>query len=97
MARLCENIVGDHDTDISELLYKHVGRKELEQAMCHDLSSACTQQAQPFTGSRPDEDFTEEDPEHLNMMRMMAQMEEQGMSGTVGLRAHVTAALCTLL
>lgn len=84
MARMCEDIVGDHDTDLAELLLANPGRATVEQQLCYDLSSACVKKPPKFSGPRPDgEDFEEIDTEELGMLRMMATMQEQGMSGNV--------------
>lgn len=84
MARMCEDIVGDHDTDLAELLLANPGRATVEQQLCYDLSSACVQKPPQFSGPRPDgEDFEEIDTEELGMLRMMATMQDQGMSGNV--------------
>lgn len=84
MIRMCEDIVGDNDTDLAELLLAKPGRAKVEQELCHNLSSVCSKKAPKFSGPRPDgEDFEEVDPEELQMQRMMAMMQDQGMSGNV--------------
>lgn len=84
MIRMCEDIVGDHDTDLAELLLSKPGRAKVEQELCHNLSSVCSRKPPKFSGPRPDgEDFEEVDLEELQMQRMMAMMQDQGMSGNV--------------
>lgn len=83
MARICESIVVENKEAVKALLANRTPRVELEQKMCHEVSSVCVTPPPPFTGSRPDEEFEIADPEQLEMMKTMAQMEEQGMSGTV--------------
>lgn len=83
MARLCENIVVNNKEAVKKLLGNRTPRGELEQKMCNEISTVCVKPPPPFTGSRPDEEFEKADEEQLEMMKTMAQMEEQGMSGTV--------------
>eukprot|EP00892_Ulva_mutabilis_P012851 jgi/Ulvmu1/9939/UM058_0022.1 len=84
MVRMCEDIVGDHDTDLAEVLLRNPGRATVEQELCHDFSSACVKKPPKFSGPRPDgEDFEEVDQEALQMQRMMSVMQEQGMSGNL--------------
>jgi len=84
MVRMCETIVGDHDTDLAELLLRSPGRAIVAQELCHGLSSACAKKPPKFTGPRPaGEDFEEVDPEKLEMHRMMSMMQDNGMSGNV--------------
>ena len=84
IAKLCESILGDHDSDISELLFRQASRSEVANELCNELTGSCSKKPPPFSGPRPDgEDWKEVDPEELKLQRMMAQMESSGMSGDV--------------
>lgn len=85
MARICEDIVVKNKDAVKELLVNRTPRPEFEQKLCNGVASACTSPTPPFTGTREDEEFQKADEEQLEMMKTMAQMEEQGMSGTVRL------------
>ena len=88
MARICSDLIGEYDMDLSELLYKPgTTRSQVTNALCYDLSGYCRKKPPPFTGSRPDgEDFLELDDTKLKLKRMVSSMTDQGMSGNV--RSH---------
>lgn len=83
MARMCEDIVVKNKEAVKDLFINKTPKPELENKMCNQISSACVTPPPPFTGSRNDEEFKKADEDELEMMKTMAQMEEQGMSGTV--------------
>lgn len=84
LTRVCSELVGDHDVDLSELLVRGAELPEVTHVLCRVWSGACSQRAPPLTAPRPDgEDFVPLDEEELRMRRMLANMQQQGMSGEV--------------
>jgi hypothetical protein len=83
MARLCENIIVQNKAAVQELLVNKTPKEELERKLCYEVSSACSRPTPAFTGSREDEEFKVADKDDLELLKTLAQMEEQGMSGTV--------------
>mmetsp|Transcript_39382 Transcript_39382/g.100624 ORF Transcript_39382/g.100624 Transcript_39382/m.100624 type:complete len:319 (+) Transcript_39382:96-1052(+) len=84
IARACDNVFNDHDTDIAEALYKeeHMKRAELQQLLCYDLQRVCPEKKTAIKGSRPhDEVWAEVDPEKLKIQKMMKEMEAAGAPG----------------
>lgn len=83
MARLCDDIVVKNKKAVQELLVNRTPKPELQQKLCKEVSTVCVEPPPPYQGKREDEEFKKADEEDLEMMRTMAKMEEQGMSGTV--------------
>lgn len=86
LARVCSNLMNEHDIDLAELLYRQVTRAQLSNALCRELSGACKRKPPPFLGPRADgEAFVVMDADQLRMKKMMNDMQAQGMSGSVRL------------
>ena len=84
LAKICTDLLGEHDTDVSELLVHKAKRADISNALCHDLTSACTKGTPAFQGDRPEgEDWKAVDEQQVKLQRMLAQMEGDGMSGNV--------------
>lgn len=86
LARVCSNLMNEHDIDLAELLYRQVTRAQLSNALCRELCGACKRKPPPFLGPRADgEAFVVMDADQLRMKKMMNDMQAQGMSGSVRL------------
>ena len=86
IAKICSDLIGDHDTDLSEMLVQQAGRAAISNALCHTLSPACAKPPPKFEGARPDgEEWLPVDEGQIKLQRMLAQMEGDGMSGDVRL------------
>jgi hypothetical protein len=84
IAKVCDDLLGEHDIDISEAMYKDASSSVITNQLCHELTSACTGKPPIFKGPRPaGEEWKEVDPEELKLKRMLAQLEGDGMSGNV--------------
>jgi hypothetical protein len=84
IAKVCEELLGEHDIDISEKLFKEASRADITNLLCNELTSVCTGKQPIFQGPRPDgEDWKEADLEEIKLQRMLAQLEGDGMSGSV--------------
>jgi hypothetical protein len=85
IAKICETVLGEHDTDIAELLFHDTDLEEITNVLCNDLTPACVNPAPPFHGLRPDgEAWVQVDASQLKLNKVLAQMEGDGMSGEVG-------------
>mmetsp|Transcript_9393 Transcript_9393/g.28231 ORF Transcript_9393/g.28231 Transcript_9393/m.28231 type:complete len:321 (-) Transcript_9393:1411-2373(-) len=85
VAKAAQQVLGDLDTDLGELLWKgESGRLAITNWLCKEATDACTKKAPPLPGSRkPGPAFKEIDEQELNMQRMMKSMEGSGMKGSV--------------
>jgi len=84
IAKACDNLLGEHDTDIAEELYKEsVKRAQLTQMLCYDLTDSCSRKPPKLPkGGRPhDEEWEEIPEEELKVQRMMREMKGAGMPG----------------
>ena len=84
IAKVCETVLEDTDTDLSELLVHDKPLAAVTHALCHELTPSCVKATPKFSGPRPDgEEWVPVDEQQLQMQRMLAQMEADGMSGSV--------------
>jgi len=85
VARACDGVFFDYDTDIAEALFKNADmtRASLFQLLCYELQDVCPDKPIKMgKTSRPhDEEWEEIDPEKLKLQKMMAQMQMEGMPG----------------
>lgn len=84
IARACEEIIGDVDTDVGEVLYKgEVNRAKLREILCTDLTDACESASPKVPKSRKaGPEFVEMSDEEISMADMMANMKDiPGMPG----------------
>eukprot|EP01025_Chloroclados_australasicus_P021909 TRINITY_DN22838_c1_g1_i1.p2 TRINITY_DN22838_c1_g1~~TRINITY_DN22838_c1_g1_i1.p2 ORF type:complete len:209 (-),score=40.23 TRINITY_DN22838_c1_g1_i1:105-731(-) len=90
LAKVCKDVTGEIDIDLSELIFSAASRAEILQAMCYDLTDACKTKPGKFVGERPDgEDFQPMDESTLKLKRTMDSMSAQGMSGDLMSRDRV--------
>eukprot|EP00899_Mesostigma_viride_P002741 jgi/Mesvir1/12468/Mv00619-RA.1 len=85
VARTCKEVLGDHDTDLAELLFKgEMQRAQLTRHLCNELSGACTGKVPKLGKSgRADEEFLELSEKEAQMEALMASLG--GMDGMDGM------------
>jgi len=84
IAKACEEVMGDSDTDLAEAMYKgDMQRAKLTNLLCHDLADVCTSKPPKVPKTRkPGPAFVEMDEEEIRMQQMMASMKDMpGMPG----------------
>mmetsp|Transcript_8268 Transcript_8268/g.51530 ORF Transcript_8268/g.51530 Transcript_8268/m.51530 type:complete len:301 (-) Transcript_8268:560-1462(-) len=84
IARACDEIMGDHDTDLAEMLYdEKYQRAQLNNFLCYEESNACVVKAPPLPKDRePGPKFEEMTEQDLKMQKMMREMGNMpGMPG----------------
>eukprot|EP00238_Polyblepharides_amylifera_P012386 CAMPEP_0196580438 /NCGR_PEP_ID=MMETSP1081-20130531/28629_1 /TAXON_ID=36882 /ORGANISM="Pyramimonas amylifera, Strain CCMP720" /LENGTH=248 /DNA_ID=CAMNT_0041900301 /DNA_START=257 /DNA_END=1003 /DNA_ORIENTATION=+ len=84
IAKACEEVIGDSDTDLAEALYKgDMQRAKLQNLLCRDLSDVCTNAPPSVPKSRkPIEEFVELSDKEVEMQELMATMGDiPGMPG----------------
>eukprot|EP00191_Tetraselmis_sp_GSL018_P015891 CAMPEP_0177595942 /NCGR_PEP_ID=MMETSP0419_2-20121207/10687_1 /TAXON_ID=582737 /ORGANISM="Tetraselmis sp., Strain GSL018" /LENGTH=322 /DNA_ID=CAMNT_0019087559 /DNA_START=147 /DNA_END=1112 /DNA_ORIENTATION=+ len=84
VAKACDNVLGEHDTDVAELLYQESAkRSQLSQLLCHDLTDVCNSKPPklPKKGRPHDEEWIEVDEKELQMQKLMRDMQGAGMPG----------------
>lgn len=76
IARACDEIMGDHDTDLAEMLYdEKYQRAQLNNFLCYEESNACVVKAPPLPKDRePGPKFEEMTEQDLKMQKMMREM-----------------------
>lgn len=76
IARACEEILGDHDTDLAEMLFnENYQRAQLNNFLCYEESNACVVKAPPLPKDRePGPKFEEMTEQDLKMQKMMREM-----------------------
>ncbi|GAQ83536.1 hypothetical protein KFL_001520060 [Klebsormidium nitens] len=84
IARACEEVIGDSDTDVAEALFREsTKRAQLSKLLCYELSGACKRKPPPVPKDRPaGEEFQPKDSKDLEVERLMQEM--QGMGGMGG-------------
>lgn len=85
IARAAEEILGEHDTDLGEVLWKgEAGRAGVTAWLCKEITASCLHEPPPLPrGRKPSAPFQKVDKEELNMQRMMAAMEGTGMRSSL--------------
>lgn len=83
--RAAAEVVGDHDTDLAEELWKlKMGRAQFTNWLCHQLTKSCRGKPPKLPADRkPGPAFQVLDEQQASLQKMMASMKEQGMGGTV--------------
>ena len=85
VARACSAVLGEHDTDLAEALFVDpgLGRAQLEQLLCRELSGACRGAPPPLPPGRPEgppfEALSAQEAEMEALMRRMGDVP--GMPG----------------
>jgi hypothetical protein len=85
VAKAAEEIIGEHDTDLAEELWKgNKNRAQLTKWLCYELTNSCKTKPPPLPKDRkPGPTFKEMDEKDLQMQRLMANMKESGLGGTM--------------
>lgn len=99
VARACSSVLGEHDTDLAEALFvdRTLGRAQLEQLLCRELSGACSKAPPPLAPGRPrGPPFEAKSSQEVEMEAMMRSMGDvPGMPGARGCCWLVLACLLT--
>ncbi|OAE21090.1 hypothetical protein AXG93_3661s1150 [Marchantia polymorpha subsp. ruderalis] len=79
LERACQEVMGDHDTDVAEFMYKgNVQRAAVSKFLCKDLSKACVGKPPPLPKNRetgpPFSPKPSKDAEMERIMRSMSDM-----------------------
>eukprot|EP00850_Spirogloea_muscicola_P004588 SM000019S05132 [mRNA] locus=s19:1084624:1088069:- [translate_table: standard] len=73
--RACEEVMGEHDTDVAELLYADGNRSALSKLLCKDLSGACKGPVPRVSKGRTrNEEFSKMEAKEAEMERLMRSM-----------------------
>lgn len=83
--KAAEQILGDHDTDVAEKLFKTgMSRAQLTNWMCYKLTSACINKAPPLPKDRAKgPEFKVMDADAASVQSTLASMKKQGLGGEV--------------
>ncbi|KAG6555335.1 hypothetical protein Mapa_003378 [Marchantia paleacea] len=86
LERACQEVMGDHDTDVAEFMYKgNVQRAALSKFLCKDLSKACVGKPPPLPKNRePGPPFSPKPSKDAEMERLMRSMSD--MPGAPGMQ-----------
>eukprot|EP00245_Coleochaete_scutata_P010965 TRINITY_DN3967_c0_g1_i1.p1 TRINITY_DN3967_c0_g1~~TRINITY_DN3967_c0_g1_i1.p1 ORF type:complete len:349 (+),score=115.37 TRINITY_DN3967_c0_g1_i1:107-1153(+) len=85
--RTCELVMGEHDTDVAELLYGGGERSALQKLLCRDLSKSCSGKILLVPKDRkPGEEFVPKPEKEVDVDRMMKSMAD--MPGAPGMKAY---------
>ncbi|KAL2641247.1 hypothetical protein R1flu_008834 [Riccia fluitans] len=84
--RACQEVMGDHDTDVAEFMYKgNTQRAALSKYLCKDLSKACAGKTPPVPKDRePGPPFTPKPSKDAEMEKIMRSMSD--MPGAPGMQ-----------
>eukprot|EP01025_Chloroclados_australasicus_P052972 TRINITY_DN6194_c0_g1_i1.p2 TRINITY_DN6194_c0_g1~~TRINITY_DN6194_c0_g1_i1.p2 ORF type:complete len:303 (-),score=37.63 TRINITY_DN6194_c0_g1_i1:401-1246(-) len=83
IAKVCEQILEDSDTDLAEALWKgDMNRAKIANYLCYDLTDTCSKPAPKVPKSRkPGPAFVAMTEEERQMAKQLAQMKQSGMKG----------------
>ncbi|CAM6127275.1 unnamed protein product [Calypogeia fissa] len=86
--RACEEVMGDHDTDVAEFLYRgEAQRSALSKLLCKDLSKACVGKPPAVPKDRvPGEPFVPKPSKDAEMAKIMRSMSD--MPGAPGMQMY---------
>lgn len=89
--RAAEAIMGEHDTDLAEALFTgKLNRAQLTNWLCHELSGACKRKPKPLPkGREPGEPFKVREPDAQNVDKMLGEMNDKGLKGSMYSRAEI--------
>ncbi|KAL8243037.1 hypothetical protein R6Q59_013339 [Mikania micrantha] len=86
--RACQEVIGYHDTDVAEYIYKKKPTlSSLVKFLCNDLTKACNTMPPPVPkGREPGEIFVPKSAKEAEMEKMLKSME--GMPGAPGMKMY---------
>ncbi|KAL4859125.1 hypothetical protein ACK3TF_000897 [Chlorella vulgaris] len=94
--KAAERVMGEHDTDIAEVLFTgKMSQTQFSTWLCHELSGACKLEPPPLPkasrGRQPGLPFEPMRDGDQNLERVMGEMEDKGMKGSLYSRDDLLA------
>lgn len=88
IAKACEQIMDDHDTDLAEVVWKgDIQRAKLNELLCRELSGVCDKKDPKVKkGRKAIEDFEEMSDQEIEMEKLMKSMKD--IPGMPGMSMH---------